>query len=67
MIILPRMYIPIIYRLLKHGLKRPLANLPMASNFTIELVAISEVNEILVLHVLIQTIVLCFLYRNSFG
>ncbi len=46
-------------------MKWPLANEPMASNFTFGLVSISEVNKILVL--LAQTIVLCSLYAIMLG
>ncbi len=51
-----------------HDLKRPLANYPMASNFSFGLMAYSEVNEILVL--LGQTIggfFYCLLYPIILG
>ncbi len=48
-----------------YGLKRPLANQPMDSNFSFGLVVFSEVKEILVL--LVQTIVAFPLYPIILG
>ncbi len=50
---------------LTHGLKWPLTNQPIASNFSFGLVAFSEVNDILVL--LAQTIVAFPLYPIILG